>query len=1584
MTNLSAIINEYSKIDCRDLGSRQLENLRNALKNVDKNDIKSFDDGCNYIDLLKKFREAIAENDKLHGENYPKMLNSLLSVGEDGLYADSLRFVFELIQNVDDCEYSDLSRCELDMHFDFNNQKITLKYNEVGFSPFNVFAITGIAEAAKNVSAKKNEIGEKGIGFKSVFGVADKVIIRSGWFAFSLLKSNFTIPIKDTSDSSYCNGTEMILHISGNRTKEIYDKLKSQYCNKEALFSKNPMLFLNKLTRLKMHYDAFRSMDFHVSRNNISFVNGISKEETVTIAVDLKDYENGREVLESKEIKCARYISQANYSHEACQSRYGADTALGTDGGKKMLIQIVVPYPEDIDEVGNGGLYSFLPTQLKLSVPVVCHAPFKLDASREFVDPQNQNLWFRETCRFLSSLFDYVFQDWCKTVKADIVRYLPFENDSLFAKNNGKEECITIKPEYKGKHFLKMPIFYVGDEKYCTAEEVVVISETDYPEEVYEILNPPYRLFVPSIPIDYHKYGIAHYSNTNYRVFKKSILDERKTGIALDYLFSKTKYRISADDINTIETPISLKQVSDISKHKVLRELFVSEGISRIQSKMKPSWKIKDESNYSFDYIFNEDISKDDFPSKVQFYLNSLIKFRISVIETEEPFLFVANNMIIISKNHILESLADLCGMVDKNDAFSINIQLRKASQELDQLIEDDTISADDFLHKLHGMRKTVKTALGDSYRSYVRQIVQSGTSSNERFINELLQNADDCKFDDEVIPEFSFKKEGNVLITKSNEIGFSKDDVRAITAIGESTKKKLANQESAREAIGEKGIGFKTVFAIASEVEIHSNDFNFVLKNDSPTIPKRIEFSENTSGTVMLFKTKSNFSDSYLSKNKILELCLCLRNLRKISINNYEVSITDTQTKRIISINNETFEFDKFVYSFTISDPEAIKSREESVRVIDREQEIVCLLPSNSNSDKRKYYLYSGLPTDISINVPLFIDAPFMLRTARDRILDDNKWNVLVKEHLYKAITEMLIEYKDKLKAKVLSLIGVKAEQIGIMKHIYNVNMFSDDNLNNYPWFSELKNTPFLPTFDPDFFVAPNSDYKRYPPAVNYILRKGKTVTVPLKSILNVPVDEYETVLSALNCKKTDINEAIGLLTQHINEFIRDKQYRAILKPFLLNNTFSDESKSILRKMNLISVYSVERSSETMFIQWMPDKIFTQKGAKQSERDYYVLDENIWQKHELEKILSVKINEMDDNYKTGWYIKNLRTNMNNLSGKYLLDYIVKEFSTGNIERFDCFGEILNLKNNKCLPLVNLNGELTTNDLFVGADKANEYCSEIVFSMTVSKEYESLAKKIGCAELCDIRFDDLNLVSTEITDDDLDAFEDDTYFKHSTEIISNLVAMGYLTEQQIDERGYSIFTGSRDVVDMYEGEFPTEKVVNIDKLRNRIREMWKHPKRIMKEKVERTISVVSVNGQNKNVDTIEIKKNTMRKYRSNDNEVCYCQMCKKPKAPRFIEVNNLELAPQFYWAETRIALCLECSKYFKEVRGGKDYFEDYEGNEKFYNRFIKALKSANTDGYEPIEIPFGNSSITFTQTHLAEIQEIFKLMQNGK
>ena len=151
MTLLEQLYKKYGSKHKTDITLQQLEELRNGLRTVEPCEVSNQGQAIQFLELLRKFRDGVAEADKLHGDNYPQLLNSLLSVGEDGLYSNNLRFIFELIQNVDDCEYPSDEDHVLEINFDFNHNKIVLRYNENGFTPFNVFAITGIAEAAKNV-----------------------------------------------------------------------------------------------------------------------------------------------------------------------------------------------------------------------------------------------------------------------------------------------------------------------------------------------------------------------------------------------------------------------------------------------------------------------------------------------------------------------------------------------------------------------------------------------------------------------------------------------------------------------------------------------------------------------------------------------------------------------------------------------------------------------------------------------------------------------------------------------------------------------------------------------------------------------------------------------------------------------------------------------------------------------------------------------------------------------------------------------------------------------------------------------------------------------------------------------------------------------------------------------------------------------------------------------------------------------------------------------------------------------------------------------------------------------------------------
>ncbi|KAK4123606.1 hypothetical protein N657DRAFT_633852 [Parathielavia appendiculata] len=104
------------------------------------------------------------------------------------LYAKSTHFLLEIIQNADDNNYN----CPTPtLRFSYRPGSLRIDCNEAGFTEEKVEAICAINRSTKSGKTSYGEhIGEKGIGFKSVFRVADVVWISSGAFRFKLDKTS--------------------------------------------------------------------------------------------------------------------------------------------------------------------------------------------------------------------------------------------------------------------------------------------------------------------------------------------------------------------------------------------------------------------------------------------------------------------------------------------------------------------------------------------------------------------------------------------------------------------------------------------------------------------------------------------------------------------------------------------------------------------------------------------------------------------------------------------------------------------------------------------------------------------------------------------------------------------------------------------------------------------------------------------------------------------------------------------------------------------------------------------------------------------------------------------------------------------------------------------------------------------------------------------------------------------------------------------------------------------------------------------------------------------------------------------------
>lgn len=178
----------------------------------------------------------------------------------------------------------------------------------------------------------------------------------------------------------------------------------------------------------------------------------------------------------------------------------------------------------------------------------------------------------------------------------------------------------------------------------------------------------------------------------------------------------------------------------------------------------------------------------------------------------------------------------------------------------------------------------------------------------------ELLQNADDNKFTRArhlgVAPFFSFHVYPNRIVIECNEDGFTREDLTAICAVGQSTK------STGYGYIGAKGIGFKSVFIAAWKVYIQSRNFSFYFNHEKGdpglgmVLPVWQDSDDElpdplTRMTLYLHEQGDPAEITHLRKTvfkqleDLQETCLLfLRNLEEIRIDFYDESGATTRSK--------------------------------------------------------------------------------------------------------------------------------------------------------------------------------------------------------------------------------------------------------------------------------------------------------------------------------------------------------------------------------------------------------------------------------------------------------------------------------------------------------------------------------------------------------------------------------------------------------------------------------------------------------------------------------------------------------------
>ncbi len=326
------------------------------------------------------------------------------------------------------------------------------------------------------------------------------------------------------------------------------------------------------------------------------------------------------------------------------------------------------------------------------------------------------------------------------------------------------------------------------------------------------------------------------------------------------------------------------------------------------------------------------------------------------------------------------------------------------------------------------GTQRSDTEFLSKQLRNAIVQLSEGLYSKDVHFILELIQNAEDNPYGD-AKPELEFlvltddptntPESDGCLCLFNNEKGFEEDNFKSICSINDSTKDKRLGY------IGEKGIGFKSVFTVCSQPHIYSNGFQFCFKEKDPKhqlgyiVPYWLEnvpdvVKNNNAKTTILLPLKPEKRNEIITEfesiqpetilflNKLEALTIEIKEAKsRIELKKYsnKINIINLSVKRNSS-QETTSTF--WNYKKTVSVPGDLKEGKRE-GVTDREMSIAFPLGSDNMSGA----VYAFLPTEIDSGMPFIINADFIVPASRESINVGNKWNLWLRDELSKAIVE-------------------------------------------------------------------------------------------------------------------------------------------------------------------------------------------------------------------------------------------------------------------------------------------------------------------------------------------------------------------------------------------------------------------------------------------------------------------------------------------------------------------------------------------------------------------------------------------------
>ncbi|CAD6256983.1 unnamed protein product [Miscanthus lutarioriparius] len=385
---------------------------------------------------------------------------------------------------------------------------------------------------------------------------------------------------------------------------------------------------------------------------------------------------------------------------------------------------------------------------------------------------------------------------------------------------------------------------------------------------------------------------------------------------------------------------------------------------------------------------------------------------------------------------------------------------------------------------------------LAEDMHQAVNYLSQELYSKDVHFLMELVQNAEDNEYPSEVAPSLEFlitSKDitgcgaSSTLLIFNNERGFSATNIESICRVGKSTKKGNRHQGY----IGEKGIGFKSVFLISSQPHIFSNGYQIKF-NEKPCaecnigyiVPQWVESTPSLSDiealygcskvlptTIIILPLKSEKIDAVKRQLSSMhpEMLLFLTKIRKLSVREDNSDPSNTTVSEISISSEKNYQARKNMhaesYTIHLSAEGTGKDEAECENRVDKRAEIdewviTLAFPHGGVLSRGKQLspgIYAFLPTEMVTSFPFIIQADFLLASSREAILFDSPWNKGILECVPSAFMDAFVTLiKSGADASpsmslpsMFNFLPVNSSQIPLLETVrsaINLQMFPED----------------------------------------------------------------------------------------------------------------------------------------------------------------------------------------------------------------------------------------------------------------------------------------------------------------------------------------------------------------------------------------------------------------------------------------------------------------------------------------------------------------------------------------------------------